>query len=182
MGELARHISYDLTDQEIGEFYLKLVASGRERAAYYGNARKDVREYVGLVREQKSWWLITGMGRMLGCFYVTGVTGKSGFVHFAFLPSGASRLSGLPLPVAIGRFALAGALHDRHIDGTHLMDVLIGKTPVWNRAAIKTAIKSGGERVGIIPSCCYCHDSGGNADGVITYFTRETVPEEWARL
>lgn len=182
MGLLTRRVSYELTDTEIGEFYLMLMAAGRERAAYYGCERKSVPEYVALAKRQGAWWLINMGQRPVGCIYVTDISGKCGFVHFAFLPAGQSRIAGIPAPVAIGRFALSGILHDAHVDGTPIVDTLIGKTPVWNAAAIKTALRCGGVKVGVIPSCCSCFDSGRMADGIITYYTRETVHEAWAEI
>lgn len=170
-----------LTDAQIAAFYLLLLESGRERAAYHPCAQKSVAEYIEMVRATPAWWLILHKGETAGCFYLTDITGKCGSVHFAYLPPVERRVARLPQPVAMSRFMLASILYDRHLDGNFMMDTLIGKTPVWNRVAVKMLERSGGKVLGELPSACFCHDSGAMSGGIISYFVRENIPEEWAR-
>ena len=182
MGQFGRIHKDALEDAALAEFYRRLLVSGRERASFYNIPRMSVPEFVNEVRDQANpWWLLTFENDMAGMYYLTERQGKSAVVHFTFLPLPAMRTEkGVPAAVALARFGLAKVLHDTYMDGTHIIDSLGGKTPEWNTAAVKVVRRSGATVLGSMPAACYCHDSGANTPGLITYYTRETVPAEWA--
>ncbi len=182
MGQCGRMHRDEIPDDLLADFYLRLNRAGRERASFYSRPRMAVMEFVNLVRlPENHWWLLTFNHDMAGMIYLTDILGKSAMVHFCFLPLPAARAEcGVPAPVALGRFGVSSILHDAHMDGVHILDVLTGKTPVWNRAAVKLICRCGAAIAGTIPSVCFSHDSGANLPGVISYYTRETVPAEWA--
>lgn len=183
MGVCTRYHRNEVPDAAWAEYYVRLLASGRERAAFYCLPRKSVAEFVHWVREYNGpWWLLTWKGEMAGCLYLSDFLGKRAHVHYAFLPLPEMRHEGgIPSPVALFRYAVAGAMHDTYQDDTPFMDTLIGVTPTWNKPSVKLAHRGGGVFLGEIPGACYCHDSTTNAAGAVFYFTRETVKPEWVK-
>ncbi len=184
MGQFCRIHKDDLDDRAWADFYLALAESGRERAAFYCNPRADLKEFISIMRRPENpWWLFYMDADLAGCVYLTDILGKSAQIHFAFLPFRHWRAAcGMPSPVALGRYATSSILYDAYADGVHIMDVLVGKTPVWNKTAVKLLPRWGARVLGIIPACCHSHDSGADLPGVISYFTRESVPPDWANL
>ena len=182
MGICGRLHRNEVPDEAWAEFYLRLLASGRERAAFYCLPREDAPGFIRRVRNDPCpWWMLTWKGETAGAVYLSDLLGKSACVHYAFLPLPEMRHpDGVPAAVALARFCVAFILGDTYLDGTYFVDTLIGKTPVWNKAAVKLLDRIGAAILGEIPNCCYCRDSGRDAAGVISYFTRETVSPEWA--
>lgn len=184
VGQIARFHKSDLSDRILELFFLRLLASGRERASFYTRSRMCAYEFIEMVRmPENPWWLLTFNEDMAGMVYLTDIAGKSAMIHFCFLPIKELRAeSGVPSPIAVGRFAVSSILHDTFPDGTNIMDVVAGKTPTWNKAAVKMIRQCGAQAAGEIPSACFSYDSKINSPGLITYFTRESVPAEWAKL
>lgn len=182
MGVCAALHRNQVTDEAWADFYLKLLESGRERAFFYCLPREDVPGFVRRVRNDSGpWWLLTWKGQTAGCAFLSDVLGKSACIHYAFLPLPDLRHpSGAAAPAALARFFLSTLLAQTYLDGTPYMDTLVGKTPVWNKAAVKMLPRIGAAVLGEIPALCHCYDSGRDAPGIISYFTRETVRPEWA--
>lgn len=183
MGICARYHRNEVPDEAWADFYLRLLASGRERVAMYNLPRPTPEGFVRMIRQAEGpYFLLTWDGEIAGGVHLDGISGKSANVHFAFIPLPALRhKNGLSAPVALARFALAEMLYDRFQDGTHVHDVLIAKHPVWNRRTSKLLFHIGAVVLGEIPFSCHCHDSGRDSAGVVSYFTRDTVRPEWAR-
>ncbi len=62
------------------------------------------------------------------------------------------------------------------------LDALIGVTPVVNREAVRFVRRLGGEPCGTVPALCWMHDGGVNVAGLMTVFSRTTVPAWAAKL
>ena len=180
---LKRFHKSELPDAAFAELYIRLVQAGRERASFYSGPRMSVPEFVAFVRRPENpFWILSCNEDMAGMVYLTDIAGKAARVHFCFLPLPVLRMDdGIAAPAGLGRFAVASILHDVYVDGIHMMDVLMGITPAWNKAAVKLIGKCGAAMLGVVPSICHSHDSGANLPGVISYYTRETVPEAWTR-
>lgn len=183
MGRCSCHHKDTLTDACLYEFHQVLEDSGRERPAFYSVPRMSGAEFVDYVRSADDpWWLLTLDGEAAGMIYLTDIKGKSAMCHFCFLPMPLRHSPKLPAPVALGRFGLACILHSTYQDGTYILNTLTGTTPIWNKAAVKTVLRCGAVSVGEIPSVCHSHDSGASLPGLVTYYTRETVPAAWLEL
>ena len=88
----------------------------------------------------------------------------------------------MPLVRAAGLFGVASSLWERNQSGGFVLDTLIGITPLCNTKAVKYVRTLGAQDCGIVPGMCWYHDTGENVPGLLTVYTRETVPEEAARL
>lgn len=174
------HKNY-LSDNAIKDFYIALIECGRDRYAFYPGPRATPDEFLAKVRKDNTpWWLLYWNGQNVGYVTLRGFEGKSAFLDYAFLPSPVLRHEArIPFPVALGRFMMASILYDTYIDGTPILDTIIGKSPVWNKASINMIERLGGHILGVIPLCCECYDSHTMSDGVISYFNRDTVKQEW---
>ena len=153
-------------------FFKALIACGRERASLPDSPARTAPELLYWVESQAfPWWLILADKELAGCLYITGIEGRRGFVHFAFLPG--------PDPVKMGRFILSSVLWDRDPGGRFLIDTLVGITPAENKGALSLIERCGAVKVGVIPGFYYNHDKAKNTLATITYCTRDTVPAEW---
>jgi hypothetical protein len=129
-------------------------------------------------------WVIAHGDDVGGVVYLSDMAGTNARVHFAFLPVDGRRADGLPVPVAMGRFAAASILRDRRQDEDrgYILDSLTGVTPAYNTSAIKTVTRCGGKIIGEVPGACVVSGAKRNIPGVVTVYTRETAPEEWMEI
>lgn len=186
MGECARYYRDAVPVVVWDELRERLIASGRERAAFPG-AESCTREYFFdlVFGENTHAWLLTFRGELAGMFYLTDMEGTSTRAHFAFLPLGSASVGAgaerLPAAVALGRFCVASVLRDRYEDSedAFVLDTLIGLTPASNPSAVKLARRCGGQVLGTLPAACYVDGQPRNVDGVVSYFTRNSTRKAW---
>ena len=81
-----------------------------------------------------------------------------------------------------GRYALASVLHARDEEGRYLLDRCYGVTPLYNRAATGFIRKVGAMDIAVLPGAVFNFATGHNADALLTLYTRDTVPAEYAAL
>ena len=79
-------------------------------------------------------------------------------------------------------FSLGSLLWETNESGSYRLDTIIGVTPVVNREAIKFIHKVGAQDVGVVPGACWYYDTGENVPGLVTIYTRETLPAWTAKL
>ncbi|MDL2285707.1 hypothetical protein LJB93_03075 [Desulfovibrio sp. OttesenSCG-928-F07] len=182
MGVFTHYHHSVVDDDTIEQFFSAFIQSGRERAAYYCCAPRTPREHLQNVRSGGPWWLIYMNNIPAGCFYISDLQGGSGQAHFAYLPQPFTRAVGLPAPVAMSRYILASVLHSKHIDNTFILQTLTGLTPAWNKAAVHMLKKCGGVIAAELPKVCFCYDSKCMSNGIVSYFTRNKIPAEWAEI
>ena len=176
------------------EIYGELARAERLSSSFPGVVAPSLRFFVDLMTGPDTHsWVLTFEQELAGMVYLTDVQGTSARIHFAFLPTKATRtkairteevLERLPVPVAVGRFAVASILRDRHGAsgaGEHILDTLVGLTPVWNVPAVNMILRCGATALGVIPGACP-DVTGRNTPGLITYFTRETTDDAWIAL
>lgn len=187
MGDFKRVYKTDLTDRQLMDFWRLVQASGRDREVAYCLPPMDGKGFVRWMRQDDVHpWGVLYKGVPVGFYFLTDKQGKSAQVHFCTLPVGVRRvrLGGhqISLVRAMGMYATASALWERNQSGGFVLDTLIGVTPLCNEKAVKYAHMLGAQDCGIVPDMCWYHDTGENVPGLLTVYTRNTVPEEAARL
>lgn len=180
MGDCSRHHRCDVPKHVWRRIYDSLGCSGRLGAAFPQHSVCSFGQFLGFVASpDRASWVIAHKGEIAGVLYLSDFEGKRAYSHFFCLPTETTRSRfRLPVPVAIGRYALAGALWDRK-NGEFIVDVLVGVTPATNKPAVKLALRCGGEAVGRIPGMCFSAELGRNVPGVLTHATRDTAAFEW---
>lgn len=184
MGDFTRIYKTDLTDRQMMDFWRLVQASGRDRDVAYCLPPMDGKGFCRWMRrEDVHPWAVLYRGTPIGFYFLTDKQGKSAQVHFCTLPVGTRRTKErLPLIRAAGLFGVASSLWERNQSGGYVLDTLIGITPLCNVKAVKYVRTLGAQDCGIVPGMCWYHDTGENVPGLLTVYTRETVPEEAARL
>lgn len=181
MGEFTRIYKTDLSDRQLMGFWAMVQAAGRDRAVSYCMAPMDGAGFCRWMRKDDVHpWIILFRGEPCGLFFLTDRQGKSAQCHFCTLPMGTKRTAGkIPAVIGFGLYALGSALWERNVSGGFLLDTIIGMTPVCNREAVKFIHKLGAKDCGIVPGACWYYDTGENVPGLVTVYTRETLPS-WA--
>ena len=184
MGDFQRIYKTDLTDRQMMDFWRLVQASGRDRDVAYCLPPMDGQGFCRWMRQEDVHpWAVLYQGEPVGFYFLTDRQGKSAQVHFCTLPVGVKRTaSRLSLVRAMGLYAVGAALWERNQSGGFVLDTLIGITPLCNTRAVKYVRTLGARDCGIVPDMCWYHDTGENVAGLLTAYTRETVPEEAARL
>ena len=184
MGEFLRIYKSDLSDRELMRFWAMVCASGRDRAVTYCMPPVDGPAFCRWMRQDDVHpWIVLFRGAPCGLVYLTDLQGKSARVHFCTLPMGTARTSGrLPVVVGFGLFSLASMLWETTAGGSFRLDTVIGVTPVCNRAAVKFIHRLGARDVAEVPGACWFCDTGENVPGLVTVYTRETLPARAAKL
>lgn len=187
MGDFQRVYKTDLTDRQLMDFWRLVQASGRDREVAYCLPPMDGRGFCRWMRQEDVHpWFILYKGVPVMLFFLTDKQGKSAQAHFCTLPVGVRRVRlgdmQISLVRAMGLFAVASALWERNQSGGFVLDTLIGITPISNEKAVKYTGALGAKEYGVVPGICWYHDTNENVPGLMTIYTRETVPSEAARL
>ena len=184
MGEFAKIYKTDLSDRALMQFWAMVRAAGRDRAVTYCMEPTDGPAFCRWMREDDVHpWIVLFRGVPCGFYYLTDVQGKSARVHFCALPLGTRRTKGrIPAVVGFGLFSLGSLLWERNESGSFRLDTIIGVTPVCNTEAVKFIHKVGAQDIGVVPGACWYYDTGENAPGLVTIYTRETLPAWTAKL
>lgn len=183
MGEFCRFYKSDVQPGVWWKVYEALDESGRLQSSFphLRQCSWDAFQDITHGKDRYSW-ILTFRDEIAGVVYLSDMAGTAAYVHFAFLPVRATRTMGrLPVPVAAGRFAVASILRDKK-DGEYILDTLIGITPISNKAAVNMIMRCGAVRVGEIPGAVFEYGRDRNGAGVVTYYTRESTPDEWCGL
>lgn len=189
MSGLCRRFYRDIVPLSVWEaVYRELAAAGRLEASFPGVEDPSLEFFLDLMaRPDRHSWALTFGREAGGVAYITDREGTSARVHFAFLPTKTLRTKGgeaherLPAPVALGRFFLASVLRDR-FQGGYVLDTLVGVTPVANTPAVNMILRCGAVALGVIPGACPRRGEGRNANGLVTYYTRESTDDSWCFL
>ena len=184
MGEFSKIYKTDLSDRQFMQFWGMVQASGRDRAVTYCMERKDGPDFCRWMRQDDVHpWIIMFHDVPCGLFFLTDTQGKSAQCHFCTLPMGTHRTQAkIPAVVGFGLYALGSSLWSRNESGGFMLDTIIGITPTCNKDAVKYIHKVGAKDVGTIPGACWYYDTGENVPGLVTVYTRETLPEWTAKL
>lgn len=184
MGEFSKIYKTDLSDRQLMQFWNMVLASGRDRDVTYCMPPVDTLGFCRWMREDGVHpWIVLFRGVPCGFYYLTNLEGKSANVHFCTLPMSTHRTgSKLPVVVGFGMFALGSLLWEKNVSGGFRMDTIIGVTPVVNRRAVKFIHKVGAQDIGVVPGACWYYDTNENVPGLVTVYTRETLPEWTAQL
>ena len=182
--EFSRVYMKDLTDAELSAFWVMMLESGRDEATFYDVPRMAPREFVRWVRGSGvHLWIILFRGEPAGMFWLSDQAGRTAKCHFAMLPMGAKRTAGrMSAQQGFGLYALSCVLHARDVSGRHVLDRCYGITPLANRKAISFIRRVGAQEITVLPGVCWDHTSGENLDGLLTMFTRATVPAACVQL
>ena len=165
-------------------FWRRLKEAGRDTATFYNVPPMDERAFAAFVRSENVHpWIILFRGEACGLFWLTDQEGTTAKGHFATLPQGARRTAGrMSVTQGFGRYALASVLHARDEEGRYLLDRCYGVTPLYNRAATGFIRKVGAMDIAVLPGAVFNFATGHNADALLTLYTRDTVPAEYAAL
>lgn len=165
-------------------FWRRLKEAGRDTATFYNVPPMDERAFAAFVRSENVHpWIILFRGEACGLFWLTDQEGTTAKCHFATLPQGARRTAGrMSVTQGFGRYALASVLHARDEEGRYLLDRCYGVTPLCNRAATGFIRKVGAMDIAVLPGAVFNFATGHNADALLTLYTRDTVPAEYAAL
>lgn len=165
-------------------FWRRLKEAGRDTATFYNVPPMDGRAFAAFVRSENVHpWIILFRGEACGLFWLTDQEGTTAKCHFATLPQGARRTAGrMSVTQGFGRYALASVLHARDEEGRYLLDRCYGVTPLYNRAATGFIRKVGAMDIAVLPGAVFNFATGHNADALLTLYTRDTVPAEYAAL
>ena len=248
MGQCERFYKDLISPDMWAGIYDGLAGSGSLPASFPGVEAPSLPFFVDLMTSPDTHaWALSFERELAGLVYLTDVQGTSARIHFAFLPTKATRTKAdktranganehrpnahrartsragtgqtgtfltaslqagisraetvpagkcpagqakacerLPVPVAIGRFAVASILRDRYSHGAsgpgeHILDTLVGLTPVGNAPAVNLILRCGATALGVIPAACPDR-AGRNTAGLLTYFTRESTDDSWTIL
>jgi hypothetical protein len=183
MGECARFYRTHVPENVWEHIYWRLEESGRLAASLPSLSRCSPEKWLEMFTDaNRPSWVITFRDEIAGVVYLAEQEGTCARIHFAFLPTAASRSqSRLPVPVAMGRFAVASLLRDMD-GGTYILDTVVGVTPADNGPAVKMILRCGAKFVEAIPGLCRSNGYVRNVPGVVTYFTRETTDDAWLQL
>lgn len=184
MGEFSRVYKTDITDRQMLDFWRMAQASGRDRDLAYDVPPQSGIEFVEWMRRSDIHpWAILFRGIPAGLFILDKLQGKTAHIHFLTLPCGTHRTAtrGISVVRGMGMYALSKALWEPSMSSFKL-DTLIGVTPETNRRALHYAEAVGGVMCGTIPGMCFFHDTHENVPGVITIYTRASVPDWAVRL
>lgn len=180
MSEFAKIYKTDLSDRQLMQFWCMVQASGRARDVAYCMEPQTPESFVRWMRKDDvEPWIILHRGVPAALYFQTDRQGKSAQGHFCTLPQGMRRTEGekrLPVAVAAILYALGSCLWLENESGGHYLDTIIGITPVCNKAAINFTRRIGGQPCGMIPGGCWYHDTNENVPGLVTVYTRESVP------
>jgi hypothetical protein len=198
VSDFIRIYKSDITDRQFAAFWRRVQEAGRARAIGFDGPPMDAQDFCRWMREDGVHpWLVLYRGEPVGLYYLTNWQGRAAHVHFLTLPCGTRRTAHrVPLAVAAALFGLGSALWEREDStlGTEAdsapgngaplfrLDALIGITPVVNREAVRFVRRLGGEPCGVVPALCWMHDGGVNVAGLMTVFSRSSVPSWAAKL
>lgn len=188
MSEFSRVYISDLSDRELMQFWAAVCASGRDRSFMYCFPKMDGSDFCRFLRQPFiNPWLVLFRDVPFGLFYLADRKGKTAQAHICTLPMGTMRtretpIGRLPAVRALGIYAMGKALWERNVSGGFIMDTLVGFTPVCNKDFVKYVHSIGAQDCGIVPGICYYHDTNENVPGLITYCTREFLPEWTAQI
>jgi hypothetical protein len=185
MGECARFYRDHVPESVWEDVYWRLEESGRLSDALPTLSRCSVERWLEMFMDDagRHPWVITFRDEIAGVVYLTEREGTCARIHFAFVPTKATRSAGrLPVPVAIGRFAVTSLLRDRDSGGGFALDAVVGVTPAVNVPALKMITRCGAVVTGTIPGLCRVNGHARNVPGVVTYFTRESTDPAWCGL
>jgi hypothetical protein len=184
MGDCARYYRDGVPESVWEGIYNRLDQTGRLSDAFPPLAVVTLCDFMDFYAAPGRFsWVVTFKDEIGAVARLADMDGYSAHIHFAMLPTQTRRSSGrLPAPVAIARFFVAGVLWDRDDDGGHILDTLLGITPVTNRAACKVVKSCGAVVMGEVPGLCRVSGHERNVPGMVTYFTRESVCSDWCRL
>ena len=182
--EFSRMYMKDLSDTQLADFWRRMLESGRDEATFYDAPRMAPGEFVRWVRASGvHLWLIQFRGETVGMFWLSDQAGRTAKCHFAMLPQSGRRTAGrLSVQQGFGLYALASVLHARDASGRHVLDRCYGITPLANRKAVRFIRRVGAQDITVLPGVCWDHASGENLDGLLTMYTRATVPAAGAQL
>lgn len=184
MGEFSKIYKTDLSDRQLMQFWGMVQSAGRDRAVTYCMEPTDGQGFCRWMRQPDVHpWIILFRGVPCGLFFLTDTQGKSAQCHFCTLPMGTHRTkSRIPAVVGFGLFSLGSLLWETNESGSYRLDTIIGVTPIANREAIKFIHKVGAQDIGVVPGACWYYDTGENVPGLVTIYTRNTLPEWTAKL
>lgn len=183
MGEYERFYKDQLNDVQLKHFWQQMQACGRDRAVSFSLPPVDGSEFCRWMRKDDIHpWFVLFRGRPCGFYFLTEHEGKTAHIHFGTLPMGVTRTaSKMSATVGFGLFALSSVLWEQTVSGGYRVDTVLGLTPMCNKEALHFIHKCGAVDCGIWPKACYFHETNENVDGLLTVYTRETVPS-WARV
>lgn len=184
MGEFAKIYKTDLSDRQLMQFWGMVQSAGRDRSVTYCMEQTDGPGFCRWMRQPDVHpWIVLFKGVPCGFYYLTDMQGKSARVHFCTLPMGTHRTkSKIPAVVGFGLFALGSLLWEANESGGFRLDTIIGVTPVCNKEAVKFIHKVGAQDIGVVPDACWYYDTNENVPGLVTIYTRNTLPEWTAKL
>lgn len=184
MGEFARFYKSELPDATLAEFWENVCRAGRGRSIGFDAPAPDAQGFCRWMRRPDIHaWLVTFRGRAMGLYYLTARQGTSAHVHFCMLPCGTARTAGfaelprLPVIRAAALFGLSAALW-QGLGTERQLDTLIGVTPTDDTRAVRfVRALGGGEHT--VPGLCWRWDERRNVPGLVSVFSRASVPA-WA--
>lgn len=166
----------DVSNRGLAFFWEKAKASGRLEKFFYDRPEVSLPDFVRWCRNGSNLpWFVLLNGELLAMCALNSLHGKTAWGHFCVLPCGVRRYEGMPLPIAVCVGMLAQWLYARN-GKEYALDRVLGSTPVTNRPAVKAVHLMGGHDVATIPGPCFIFKEGRSVDGLVTEYTRMTVP------
>lgn len=160
-------------DSEVCGMFDRMAAEGMAEVVFFDGPM----DRAGFLRMMKhgpcSLFVVMVDAQEAGFAWLSQVEGRSAWVNFyvfkAFWGRGAAD---------IGRACLRYLLHIPADAGGYCFDVLLGITPVRNRAASEYLVRTGCRVVGRVPNAVWVASEGQSEPGLMVYCTREELEAE----
>lgn len=171
-----------MTDSDLLAVWSALCRCGREKIVF-PDVEFSPDDFVRWVRQQDiHLWIVFFRGIPVSMVYLTGMQGKTAYVHFCQFPVGTLRTAErIPVQYAVAMYGAACLLWKKTRSG-YALDTLIGTMPVHLRAAHKVALRSGAKLLGVVPKSVYDVRKKINVDALYSVHERNSVPSQWANM
>jgi len=158
------YLSYDgiptFRDSFIKKLFDRMVIDDTARVVFYDGKIKNRDQFLDFIKSPGVILYVAHEDLPLGCLWLTDFEGKMARTHFCFF-KGIGRKQAVALAVQMANTAMAN----------FELDMLIGFTPVWNRAALLFLHRCGAKRMGGLPFGA-TDENGKSYPVELTYYVR----------
>ncbi|WP_027179819.1 hypothetical protein [Maridesulfovibrio bastinii] len=161
----------NMPDSYVENLYLRAEEEGLTRITFMDGSLNDSRLFLEDMKHGSHLFVIVSGPEIAGFCWVNHVQHKSAYFHFCLFRDFWGNKAN-----AIALFTISTLLHTEDGYGGYLFDMLIGNTPLKNRAACRRVKKSPYMQVlGELPFGYFDAETGASIPSLFSYVTRETL-------
>ncbi len=164
----AKDCTLNYSDEYFAHVYRRLVREETVYKIFYDGSVRNTNDFIKFIRDKKNeLFFVEYDGKEVGFFWLTKFREKSAFINYCFY----KRFWG-EKALHISKSCIGFLFNRIDAYGDHILDVLLGLTPVTNKLAITFLLKNGMKVIGKIPGMLYDFREEKTVDAVFSYKQR----------